>query len=135
MSRNLLGGARVCARPGCGASLAEMRTDAVWCSDACRVATHRARKAEQSRNGKRYVCPNCAATLRTAKALVRHLLEEAGETGVTTNGFLRAGCGSRFGARIHELRHDEGLRIDERYLRPGASLYRLISDGALREAA
>ena len=86
-------------------------------------------------NSKKYCCPNCAVTLRTAKALVRHLLEEAGETGVTTNGFLRAGCGSRFGARIHELRHDEGLRIEESYLRSGASLYRLVEDKVERRPA
>lgn len=80
-----------------------------------------------SRNARRYRCPNCAAPLRTAKALVRHLLEEAGGRGVSTSEFLRAGCGSRFGARIHELRHDEGLGITERYLRPGSSLYRLAA--------
>lgn len=126
---------RVCARIGCGASLADMRTDAVWCSDACRVAAHRTAKAEQSRNGKRYVCLNCATPFRSSKALVRHLLQEAGGHGVSTSEFLRAGCGSRFGARIHELRHQDGLRIVERYLRPGASLYRLVEDEAERRIA
>ncbi len=83
---------------------------------------------------RRYVCPDCRIVLRSSKDLVRHRLEEAGPHGVSTADFLRAGCGSRFGARIHELRHEEGLRIDERYLRPGSSLYTLVTD-EMREAA
>lgn len=70
-----------------------------------------------------YPCPNCSAPMASAKALVRHLLEEAGAKGVTTSDFVAAGCGSRFGGRIHELRHDDGMEIEQRYLRPGASIY------------
>lgn len=70
-----------------------------------------------------YECPNCAATLTTSKGLVRHLLEEAGDIGVTTAAFLRAGCGSRFGARICELRHDDGMVIVEQRVSRSSSLY------------
>ena len=73
-----------------------------------------------------YRCPNCQIVCTSAKALTRHLLEEAAPRGVTTNEFLVAGCGSRFGARIHELRHAAGLRIDEERMRDGQSRYRLI---------
>lgn len=73
---------------------------------------------------RRYVCPNCQAPLRSTRALVRHLLEEAGPHGVTTNDFLRAGAGSRFGARIHELRHEDGLSITEASIDSG-SVYKL----------
>jgi hypothetical protein len=58
-------------------------------------------------------CPNCHQPFGTQHDYVRHLLEEAGSNGVTTNEFLRAGAGSRFGARIHELRHQDGLYITE----------------------
>ncbi len=70
-----------------------------------------------------YECPNCGATTATSKGLVRHLLEEAGEMGVTTAAFLRAGCGSRFGARICELRHQDGMEISEQRVSRGSSLY------------
>jgi hypothetical protein len=41
---------RYCARRGCTTSLRGMRDDAEHCSDACRVAAHRHRKALRSRN-------------------------------------------------------------------------------------
>ncbi|MBX5461660.1 MAG: hypothetical protein IRZ28_11290, partial [Steroidobacteraceae bacterium] len=74
---------------------------------------------------RRRICPRCQAPLRSSKALVRHLLEEAGEHGVTTSEFLAAGAGPRFGARIHELRHKDGLRIDQAPLPDGGAVYRL----------
>lgn len=58
-------------------------------------------------------CPNCHQPFGTQHDYVRHLLEEAGPNGVTTNEFLSARAGSRFGARIHELRHEDGLYITE----------------------
>ena len=60
-------------------------------------------------------CPNCGAIGATQRDYVRHLLQEAHAAGrgVTTNQFLQWGAGSRFGARIHELRHDEGRTIVE----------------------
>ena len=47
---------------------------------------------------------------------------------VTTSDFLNAGCGSRFGARLHELR-ELGCVIEERRLpeRSGSS-YRLVAE-------
>lgn len=63
--------------------------------------------------GKSYQCPNCGRRVTTQLAYVRHLLEEAGGKGVTTNEFLRWGAGSRFGARVHELRHNHQLFITE----------------------
>lgn len=59
------------------------------------------------------------------KGKVLALLKLAGEHGVTTAEFLRHGCGSRFGARIQELR-DEGYRIDSERVRDGSSRYRLV---------
>jgi hypothetical protein len=73
-----------------------------------------------------YVCPNCQAPLRSSRALIRHLLEEAGDRGVTTAQLLEAGAGSRYGARIHELRHEDGLNITEKPLRQGSSVYKLV---------
>lgn len=62
---------------------------------------------------KTYRCPTCGTTRTTQRAYALHLLEEAGPRGITTNQLLQAGAGSRFGARVHELRHDAGYRIDE----------------------
>jgi hypothetical protein len=56
------------------------------------------------------------------RELVRHLLCEAGQRGVTTAEFLAAGCGSRFGARVQELRR-AGAVIDVERLRQGAYRY------------
>jgi Helix-turn-helix domain len=53
---------------------------------------------------------------------VLQLLREAGEHGVTTAQFLEAGCGSRFGARVQELR-DAGWVIDARRVRVGSHVY------------
>jgi hypothetical protein len=53
---------------------------------------------------------------------VLRLLREAGPRGVTTDEFLEAGCGSRFGARVQELR-DQGWTIDARHVRTGSHLY------------
>lgn len=39
---------RVCARPECGRSLRGMRTDAVWCSEACRKRDAREHPAEHA---------------------------------------------------------------------------------------
>lgn len=64
-------------------------------------------------NAKTYRCPNCGRTSVGQRAYVLHLLDEAGHRGVTTNQFLAWGAGSRFGARVHELRHDEGREITE----------------------
>lgn len=59
------------------------------------------------------------------KQLVRDLLEAGGNNGVTTGELLLAGCGTRYGARIKELR-DEGLRIESNQVRPGLWRYRLV---------
>jgi hypothetical protein len=56
------------------------------------------------------------------RALVLSLLREAGDRGVTTGQFIEAGCGSRFGARVQELRN-AGLRIEARPVRAGSHLY------------
>lgn len=58
------------------------------------------------------------------RALVLQLLTEAGPRGVTTAEFLEAGCGSRFGGRIFELRRD-GHAIDARPIRTGSYRYTL----------
>jgi hypothetical protein len=58
------------------------------------------------------------------RRLAYDLLAQAGTRGVTTAEFLEAGCGSRFGARIQELRA-AGATIDVRRLRTGSHLYTL----------
>lgn len=81
-----------------------------------------------------YTCPNCQANVRSSKAFVRHLLEEAGPHGVTTNDFLRAGAGSRFGARIFDLRHKHGIHIEETSI-DGGSVYKLAAQPSGHQAA
>lgn len=49
---------------------------------------------------------------------------------VYTGDFLRAGCGSRFGARIAELR-DEGHEILCEAVRPGEYRYKLTTGNAV----
>lgn len=44
---------------------------------------------------------------------------------VTTATFLQGGCGSRFGARLMELRA-EGYNIQSELVRPGSWRYRLL---------
>lgn len=53
-----------------------------------------------------------------------HLLRQ--QEWVTTNDFLRAGCGSRFGARLLELRK-QGYEIETEPVREGQARYRLKS--------
>ena len=60
----------------------------------------------------------------TKREHVLQLLREAGPRGVTTAEFLKAGCGSRFGARIQELR-DAGYVIDSKRVRSSSHVYTL----------
>lgn len=66
------------------------------------------------------------STYRALKLLREH-------DSVTTHDFLLAGCGSRFGARLAELRHEHGCVIDEQRLTGdvSGSRYRLISEPTL----
>ena len=59
----------------------------------------------------------------TQREQVLHMLEQAGERGVTTADFLRAYM-PRFSARIKELR-DAGHRIDTERVGPSSSRYTL----------
>lgn len=59
---------------------------------------------------------------------VLQLLRDAGPRGVTTAEFLEAGCGSRFGARVQELR-DAGATVDVCRVRDGSYRYTLRSPG------
>lgn len=59
---------------------------------------------------------------------VLQLLRAAGPRGVTTAEFLEDGqCGSRFGARVQELR-DAGWSIDARRVRAGSHVYVLVRE-------
>lgn len=60
------------------------------------------------------------------KQLVLMLLRDH-PNGVTTAQFLKYGCGSRFGARVNELR-GEGHEISCEVIRPGSYRYKLIGD-------
>lgn len=65
----------------------------------------------------------------TRRDLVKKLLED-NPKGVTTSQFLRAGCGSRYGARVQELR-DQGHNISCTCVRAGEFLYVLNSSEPL----
>jgi len=65
----------------------------------------------------------------TNKQLTLHLLKQAGPGGVTTSEFLVAGCGSRFGARVQELR-DDGYVIPAKRIRDGSYRYTLVTSPA-----
>lgn len=61
---------------------------------------------------------------------VERKLREAGPRGVTTAEFLEdGGCGSRFGARVQELRR-LGLSIEVECVRPGCYRYTLLQEPA-----
>ena len=66
----------------------------------------------------------------TRRQLVLHLLREAGPRGVTTAELLQAGCGSRYGGRLFELR-EQGHVIEGERLREGSWRYRLVHDPEL----
>ncbi len=61
----------------------------------------------------------------TTKCL--QLLREAGAEGATTHDFWQAGCGSRYSARIMELRA-RGAIIETTRIRQGCSRYVLTQD-------
>lgn len=63
----------------------------------------------------------------THKELALHLLREAGDRGVTTAEMLQAGVGSRYSARLLELRQ-EGHLIESERIREGSWLYTLTHD-------
>lgn len=63
----------------------------------------------------------------TRAALLLSLLEDAGEVGITTAEILQAGVGSRYGARILELRK-AGHQITSERIRDGAWLYKLDTE-------
>lgn len=50
-------------RCGCGASLAQMRSDAIWYSDACRKRGPARQSAEIARNPTGWVLPYCLLAL------------------------------------------------------------------------
>lgn len=62
----------------------------------------------------------------TKRELVLALLKR-NPNGVTTGQFLRAGAGSRFGARVQELR-ERGYTIVSERVRDGEFVYRLLSE-------
>lgn len=63
------------------------------------------------------------STLKTLRLLREH-------DSVTTHDLLVAGCGSRYSARIHELRHVHGFVIEEQRLTGdvNGSRYRLVAE-------
>jgi hypothetical protein len=66
----------------------------------------------------------------TRKALTLSLLRDAGERGVETAEFLNAGVGSRYGARLLELRN-EGHVIEAERIRNGSWKYTLLSEAGI----
>jgi hypothetical protein len=68
---------------------------------------------------------------RTRRALVYQLLRDAGPRGVTTNDLLLAGVGSRYSARILELR-EVGYVIESQRLRDGQWRYTLTHEPGWR---
>ena len=76
--------------------------------------------------------PQSAQHRPTKRELVFQLLRDAGSRGVLTEEFLQAGCGSRFGARVQELR-DDGIAVGVECVRSGSYRYTLLPDGRLFE--
>jgi hypothetical protein len=62
----------------------------------------------------------------TNREIVLDLLRKAGPAGVTTGELLAGGAGSRYGARIKELR-ERGFEIESTLERPGSWRYRLAA--------
>jgi hypothetical protein len=62
----------------------------------------------------------------TQKERVLRMLTEAGPEGVTSNQFYGA-CLPRFGARIHELKQEQGLEIRKEPVEQGHFRYILVS--------
>ena len=61
----------------------------------------------------------------TQKETVLAMLKQAGPEGVTSNQFYRA-CLPRFGARIHELKKEQGLDIRKEPVEDGHFRYILV---------
>jgi hypothetical protein len=68
------------------------------------------------------------------KQLFLDLLRKRGRYGVTTRELLEAGCGSRYGARLAELR-DDGHVVTGVRLRNGSWRYTLIRDAERDQAS
>ncbi len=62
-----------------------------------------------------------------SQARVYKALEAAGDRGITTQEFIQSFAGSRFSARILELRSKFGCQISTERLSANSSRYRLIS--------
>lgn len=70
----------------------------------------------------------------TRKWLLLRLLEDAGQKGVTTAEVMQAGVGSRYGARLLELRTD-GYTIRSERERAGSFRYTLLSSLGVESGA
>lgn len=68
---------------------------------------------------------------RTRRDLVLKLLKGAGARGVTTNELLAAGVGSRYSARVLELR-ERGYGITSERIRNGQWRYTLVREPGWR---
>lgn len=61
----------------------------------------------------------------TRRDLLAHLLREAGNRGITTGELLQAGVGSRYSARLLELR-ELGWVVEAKRIRDGSWRYTLL---------
>lgn len=110
----------VCARSGCGRSLAGMRYGAVWCSNACRMAAQRTQERAQN-----------AHTQPTQADRVLAALAGNPERGITQVDFLRLPTIdglppiTRLAARVLELR-EQGHEIVSGETRDRCRVYRLV---------
>lgn len=78
-------------------------------------------------------CPNCGQRFTGQRAYIHHLLVEAGPDGVTTNQLMAFGAGSRYSARILELR-DQGMTIESVKVTEGNWRYTLVGAGVRTSA-
>lgn len=107
-----------------------------YATPACGTRMYRQRRQEaavtaQQGRGKVLRCPGCGTVRRGTKAMALHLLQEAGAKGVTTSQFLLAGCGNRFGGRLHELKHEDGIDYLEERVAEGEHRYWLAAPVAV----
>lgn len=118
-------GPRPC-KCGCGRPAREGPRNPAYASDACKAEFNRRVTAERLRT-------RPASTPEKRTPMLLRLLTQAGEKGLTTHQLLESGVGSRYGARIRNLR-EAGYEITTDQIGPYSFRYRLETSAIARAA-